>query len=219
MAIKRKRDEKELSEEQHPKHRASKVEQDLAASNLQEGLSCFKRKKIRMLFSLYPSDLHDVHEEIRRSLKLKLLRYIPGIEGVLIAFDDIKLVTSVPGSSKTAGGIILNEQPQIHYLSELDTLLFCPQVGKVVAGKVTECYESHVGLLVNNFFNASITSDHLQEAGFSFLNDGFGATTWVHKDGSAIIASEETITFTIEKVHECAGTISMEGSHASGSSN
>lgn len=192
---------------------------DVTGPNEQESVSCFKRKKIRMLFSLFPSDLHDVYGEIRRSLKMKLLRYMLGIEGVLIAFDDIKLVTSVPGLSKTAGGVILNEQPQIHYLAELDTLLFCPEVGKVVTGNVIECYESHVGVLVHNFFNASITSDHLQKAGFSFLDDDFGATTWIHKDGSTILAPDETVKFIVEKVHECAGTISMEGSHPSGNSN
>jgi hypothetical protein len=63
-----------------------------------------------------------------------------------------------------------------------------------------------VGLLVHNFFNASITADHLVTAGYSFESG-----EWVNEDGSTLITAEEQVNFTVAKVHECAGTISMEG--------
>ena len=164
--------------------------------------SC-QRQTIRMIFSLYPSDLQDIVGEIKRSLQQTLLKYVPGMDGVLLAFDNVRIV---PNGGITAG-MILNEQPHIHYLADMETLIFSPSKNMRLIGTVTECFESHVGLLVHNFFNASISSDQLVTAGFSYDEQG----DWVHEDGSTIIAAEEKVKFTVEKVHECAGTISMEG--------
>jgi DNA-directed RNA polymerase subunit E'/Rpb7 len=177
---------------------------DLIITPVVKKISSCQRKTIRMLFSLYPSDLEDIVAEIKRSLKQNLLKYVSGIEGVLLAFDNVRVV---PNSGRRTAGVILNEQPQIHYHADLDTLVFAPAKDMRLRGTVTECFESHVGLLVHNFFNASITSDQLVTAGFSFDDQG----EWVHEDGSTTIAAEEMVNFTIEKVHECAGTISMEG--------
>lgn len=166
--------------------------------------SC-QRKTIRMIFSLYPCDLEDIVAAIKRSLRLNLLKFVAGMDGVLLAFDNVKIV---PNGGKTAG-VILNEQPHLHYLADLDILVFGPSPGMRLQGTVTECFESHVSLLVHNFFNASITSDHLVAAGFSYDVD---RGEWVHEDdGSTAIAAEEAVDFTVEQIHECAGTISMEG--------
>jgi DNA-directed RNA polymerase I subunit RPA43 len=164
--------------------------------------SC-QRQTIRMIFSLYPSDLEDIVREIKRSLRQNLLKYVPGMDGVLLAFDNVRIV---PNGGIIAG-MILNEQPHIHYLADMDTLIFSPSKDMKLLGTVTECFESHVGFLVHNFFNASISSDQLVAAGFSYDDQG----DWVHEDGSTTIAAEEKVKFTVEKVHECAGTISMEG--------
>mmetsp|Transcript_7679 Transcript_7679/g.8762 ORF Transcript_7679/g.8762 Transcript_7679/m.8762 type:complete len:225 (+) Transcript_7679:62-736(+) len=183
----------------------------------QKNLSCFQRKKIQMKFSLHPTDLHDINGEIRQSLMFRILRYMPVLDGVLLAFDNIKPTTSVPGNSTITSGMVLNEQPQIHYSVQLNVLVFSPQLQEVMSGKVTQCYESHIGLLVHNFFNASITSDYLHEAGFYFVDGkGDGVITWVHKDDkNIVIAPEVNMNFILEKVHECAGIISMEGSQPS----
>ena len=166
--------------------------------------SC-QRKTIRMIFSLYPCDLDDIVVAIKRSLRLNLLKYVTGMDGVLLAFDNVRIV---PNGGQRAG-MILNEQPHIHYLADLDILVFAPSRGMRLRGTVTECFESHVGLLVHNFFNASITSENLVAAGFSFDVD---QGEWVHEDdGSTAIAAEEAVDFTVEQLHECAGTISMEG--------
>jgi hypothetical protein len=166
--------------------------------------SC-QRKTIRMIFSLYPCDLEDIVIAIKRSLRLNLLKFVAGMDGVLLAFDNVKIV---PNGGKTAG-VIMNEQPYLHYLADLDILVFGPSPGMRLQGTVTECFESHVSLLVHNFFNASITSDHLVTTGFSYDVD---RGEWVHEDdGSTAIAAEEAVDFTVEQIHECAGTISMEG--------
>lgn len=163
--------------------------------------SC-QRKTVRMFFSMYPSDLEDIMREIKRSLRTKLLRYMTGLEGVLLAFDNIKIL---PNGGRVAG-VILNEQPQIHYQVDLDTLCFCPTQHMRLKGTVTECFESHVGLLVHNYFNASVTSDQLVSAGYYF-EDG----SWVNEEHGSTMAAEEVVQFTVDRVHECAGTISMEG--------
>lgn len=171
------------------------------AATIDGSKSSCQRKTVRMFFSMYPSDLEDITREIKRSLRTKLLRYMTGLEGVLLAFDNIQIL---PNGGRVAG-VILNEQPQIHYQVDLDTLCFCPIQHMRLKGTVTECFESHVGLLVHNYFNASITSDQLVSAGYYF-EDG----SWVNEDGSTM-AAEEVVQFTVDRVHECAGTISMDG--------
>lgn len=203
----RKRAKKEARKAKKDKQHVDKLTSSPSGSKkLTESIigdcSC-QRQTIRMIFSLYPSDLQDIVGEIKRSLQQTLLKYVPGMDGVLLAFDNVRIV---PNGGITAG-MILNEQPHIHYLADMETLIFSPSKNMRLIGTVTECFESHVGLLVHNFFNASISSDQLVTAGFSYDEQG----DWVHEDGSTIIAAEEKVKFTVEKVHECAGTISMEG--------
>ena len=75
---------------------------------------------------------------------------------------------------------------------------------------VNECFPSHVGMLVYDFFNAIVSAEHLEKAGYSHDRD---SQQW--ESSETILAYEDTVEFTTVKLHECAGIISMEGSDPS----
>jgi DNA-directed RNA polymerase subunit E'/Rpb7 len=185
------------------KRESTDSDRDSSRNDMDNTESSFQRKTIRMIFSLYPSHLDDIMMEINRSLRQNLLKYVSGLNGILLAFDNVRIVLN--GGRKV--GVILNEQPHLHYLVDLDALVFAPDSGMHLHGVVTECFESHVGLLVHKFFNASVSSDHLTASGYTFDEEG----VWIHDGGSAMIAPDASLRFEVEKVHECGGTISMEG--------
>lgn len=61
-----------------------------------------------------------------------------------------------------------------------------------------------------NYFNAMISGDQLRAAGFTFDAD---LQNW--SSGAGTISTEDKINFVVEKVHECDGTVSLEGAKPS----
>lgn len=53
-----------------------------------------------------------------------------------------------------------------------------------------------------------VSSDELRGAGYTYDAD---LQKWVAEDGGQAIAADSRITFTLEKIHECDGTLSLEG--------
>ena len=85
-------------------------------------------------------------------------------------------------------------------------------------GVVNECFPSHVGMLVRSFFNAMIPAAVLNNHGYEF---NYLTQKWhKHRYDSSIDANvnvatigiNDEISFLVEKIHECAGVISIEGS-------
>lgn len=79
-------------------------------------------------------------------------------------------------------------------------------------GVVNECFPSHVGMLVHSFFNAMVSSDHLQSAGYVFDED---LHQWILEGDCQALGIGDKVEFTVQKLHECAGVISLEGSQPS----
>ena len=75
-------------------------------------------------------------------------------------------------------------------------------------GVVNECFPSHLGMLVLSYFNAMVGAEELRGAGYTFDSD---LQKWVAEDGGQTIETNSQITFNVEKVHECDGTLSLEG--------
>ena len=78
---------------------------------------------------------------------------------------------------------------------------------KQLKGVVNECFPSHVGILVFDYFNAMVSAETIREAGYAFDPD---LQTWTK--GGVSISSGVKINFVVTKIHECDGTISLEGS-------
>lgn len=78
-----------------------------------------------------------------------------------------------------------------------------------LTGVVNECFPSHVGMLVHSFFNAMVSSDHLQSAGYVFKPQ---TQQWARESDSKVLGKKGKVDFVVQKIHECDGIISMEGS-------
>lgn len=59
-----------------------------------------------------------------------------------------------------------------------------------------------------NYFNAMVSAEQLRGAGYSFDAD---LQKWVSESGGQTISVDSKITFEVSKIHECEGTMSLEG--------
>ncbi len=166
--------------------------------------SPFMQKKASLMISLTPDSLSNTTKHIHLSMQSMLLKYSDGLGGVLISYDDIQL-----DKSKNDGscGRIINEFPHIHYYITCDVLVFNPVSSTSLKGVVNEVFPSHVGLLVHELFNASISAEHLRQSGFSFDAD---LNEWTKDDTHNPICENDDIEVTVDKLHECNGLISLE---------
>lgn len=165
--------------------------------------SPFQTQALSLTISLLPSSLIDVNRSIQKQLNSMLLKYNNSAEGVILAHDRLKIEDA---------GKILYEFPQIHYKVQTRVLTFSPAVGMTLIGKVQEgsSFPSHVGLLVCDYFNAMVPADALVEHGFRFDHDEY-QWQWMSNDVTDQMRNLLSLQFEVERVHECAGIISIQG--------
>ncbi|KAL3927385.1 MAG: hypothetical protein SGBAC_013107 [Bacillariaceae sp.] len=167
------------------------------------GRTIFLRKRIELLISLLPGSLRNSEKSVEDAIRAMLMKYSEGLGGILMGFENVKLIGD---RNKEAKGWILNELPHIHYNASCDALVFCPTIGCELQGIVNECRPSHMSLLVFNYFNAMISGDQLRAAGFSFDEE---LNNWT--SSKETILPKDKVKFSVEKIHELEGTVSMEG--------
>ena len=158
----------------------------------------FTKKRLELTVSLLPGALRDVQKNVEDSLRTFLLKFSDGIGGILLAFDNVDIVSK---------GMILNELPYIHYDVACDALVFCPKPGCQLQGVVTESFHSHISLVVHHYFNANIRAEYLRQAGFAFDAEKM---QWSSQDAS--FDTGDTVKYVVDKVHESGGIISLDGS-------
>jgi DNA-directed RNA polymerase subunit E'/Rpb7 len=202
----KKEDKADKKRKKKEEKRIVKEEEHLDGSDDDDGSqgNAFFQKKIELTVSLLPCSLGDVVKHIEDSLRMFLLKYSDGIQGILLAFDNVKLLGK---------GTILDDFPHIHYDVAFDALVFCPTVGYQLTGLVTESsFHSHLSLVVHRYFNASISAEQMRQAGFEFDD---GLEQWYWKDetssGTLPLTEDDPITFVCDKIHESGGIISLAG--------
>ena len=205
-----------------------------SSTSINNGSSPFQEKKVRILVSLPPSSLVNIPNAMNTSMQNLLLKYSNGLGGVLVSYRDIELDNSTSKSGDAeAGGRIINEMPHIHYYIKCTVLIFDPSIGTVLRGKVNESFPSHVGVLVHELFNGMISAESLRKNGFVFDDE---SNEWKKNDVAAnsnesgdddvdddndsnddddgregrVITVDDGMEFTIDKLHECNGLISLE---------
>eukprot|EP00592_Proboscia_alata_P018549 CAMPEP_0194424138 /NCGR_PEP_ID=MMETSP0176-20130528/23408_1 /TAXON_ID=216777 /ORGANISM="Proboscia alata, Strain PI-D3" /LENGTH=273 /DNA_ID=CAMNT_0039233735 /DNA_START=55 /DNA_END=876 /DNA_ORIENTATION=- len=201
----------------HLENEAKEIE--ISNFSLEPSSSSFQVRRLKMIVSLLPNSMSNVRGHIRRSLRKNILRYSHGIGGVLLALSNVSF------EKENSSGKILNELPHIHFQIICDALVFCPEIGMKLTGVVNESFPSHLGILVHTLFNAMIPAEHLQRAGYIYDRS---MREWCNKGASVddddsesplpqheVIKVGGSVCFMIDKVHECAGVISLEGQNPS----
>ena len=170
-------------------------------------ISPFQKKKVSLLVSLEPSSLVDTRQALETSMHSLLLKYSDGLGGVLLAFDNLEF------DREHRYGQILNEMPHIHYRVTCDVVVFFPALKTTLVGVVNDVFPSHVGLLVHKLFNASVSAEALRLAGYTFDKE---ENQWKQSNsGSCAVGKGDQMSFCVDKLHECNGLISLEGSKPS----
>ncbi|PVD33408.1 hypothetical protein C0Q70_04664 [Pomacea canaliculata] len=110
------------------------------------------------LISLPPKYLDCIGQGVKEQLDEMKGFYSERLLGALIAYSNIKILGDK--------GILLDDSPYIHLKIQADFIVFQPRVGSRLRGCVNKTSKAHVGILVHNFFNASVAHDqdgHVEE--------------------------------------------------------
>ncbi|NXD20041.1 RPA43 polymerase, partial [Spelaeornis formosus] len=110
--------------------------------------SCLVAAPHRRHVALPPRFLGRKRSGIRAQLDAELLRYSESLQGVPVAYDNIKVVGEL--------GDIYDDQGFIHLNIEADFIVFSPKRGKKLVGVINKVAPSHIGCLIHGCFNASI---------------------------------------------------------------
>ena len=200
---KRKRDSLEsISSAGHENERSQ--EQSINKDCAEKDGNSLQFKNLSILLSLDPSAMYDIKRETERAVQSMLLKYSDGLGGILLGYDNLKVDKKKNGGET---GRILNEMPHIHFYVTCRALVFTPTAGKYMTGMISETFPSHVGVLVHDLFNATISADHLRESGFTFDVD---LNEWVREDTMAPIVVGDALKFYVDKIHEYYGVLSLE---------
>ncbi|XP_015709358.1 DNA-directed RNA polymerase I subunit RPA43 [Coturnix japonica] len=119
--------------------------------------SCLVVATHRRHIALPPRFLGRKRTGIRAQLDAELLRYSESLQGVPLAYDNVKVVGEL--------GDIRDDQGFIHLNVEADFVIFCPTKGKKMVGVINKVAPSHIGCLIHGCFNASIPKpEHMSAA-------------------------------------------------------
>ena len=195
----------------------------------------YYKKRLQVAISLLPAAMGNIPSALQSAVKLMLLKYTANV-GILLSFGKLdisggtgRVLDEIPHIHFKVAFDGLVFSPHIgcqvcrdvllavtyHYSRMVlysSTLFF--EITIIIAmsqlkGMVTESFPSHLGLLVLNYVNAMIPAEALHNAGYVFDHDKY---IWVQEEESRIFEERDIIDFVVDKIHEVAGTISLEGS-------
>ncbi|CDO75657.1 hypothetical protein BN946_scf184941.g10 [Trametes cinnabarina] len=89
-----------------------------------------------------------------------LMRYIPALQGVVLAHDRLQFLDKV--------ATIKADCPFAICKVAFDATVWSPQVGMKLAGKINLCSPDHISLLVHRTFNVSIPRHHITTEEYEF---------------------------------------------------
>ncbi|XP_077403860.1 DNA-directed RNA polymerase I subunit RPA43 [Vanacampus margaritifer] len=115
--------------------------------------SCLVMNTHRRHVALPPVYLNKKRTALREELKAELLKFSPSLQGVPLAYDNIQIVRR--------HGDIYDDSGYIHLDIQANFIIFQPEGGQKLLGKVNKLGVSHVGCLVHGCFNASIPKPSL----------------------------------------------------------
>lgn len=112
--------------------------------------SCFVEIETQEHMALSPFYIGRIKQGVHEQLEHKIQRwkFIEKYGGIIVAFDNIKLL------QKSAE--IFDESPLLHFNIQVNYIVFKPEVGKKLIGIVNKMSSSHIGCLVHGRFNASL---------------------------------------------------------------
>ncbi|KAI0329690.1 hypothetical protein GY45DRAFT_1324659 [Cubamyces sp. BRFM 1775] len=162
----------------------------------------FRVVRASLTVSVPPAFAADLRGGVEEMLDSMLMRYIPALQGVVLAHDHLEFL------DKSA--TIKADCPFAICKVAFDATVWSPQVGMKLAGKINLCSPDHISLLVHRTFNASIPRHHITTDEYEFEygpaeNDPeFGASETA--DNQATEGAEGEVEGGGRWVHKLTGT-------------
>ncbi|CAO3690718.1 unnamed protein product [Umbelopsis ramanniana] len=122
--------------------------------------SAFSEVSIRLYIHLAPMWVSKPVEGINEQLNAFLMKYIPEVDGVVVAHSGLRL--------ETADGRVMYDCPFSHFFIRVKLLVWKPNKGEKLAGKINLQSPDHIGLLIYGTFNASIPREHISQTHFEW---------------------------------------------------
>ena len=116
--------------------------------------SCFIRVESTEHICFHPRFLGRLKEGVKEELNSRLMKYSDVLEGVPVSYEGFKVLQR--------SGSILDELPNIHFDVKVNLIVFKPTIGTKLVGVVNKIGVDHVGCLVHNCFNASISKTNFR---------------------------------------------------------
>ncbi|KIM69314.1 hypothetical protein SCLCIDRAFT_104057 [Scleroderma citrinum Foug A] len=112
------------------------------------------------VLSIPPVFSSDLRAGVEEMLDSMIMRYIPSLQGVLLAYSNTQLL----GNSAAIRG----DCPFAICSVGFDATVWCPRVSMKLVGKINLCSPDHVSLLVHRIFNVSIPRHHIPQDQWTF---------------------------------------------------
>ncbi|KAK9383913.1 uncharacterized protein V2V93DRAFT_341963 [Kockiozyma suomiensis] len=194
---------------------------------------CFFRASTTLYLSIAPMYTLSPLQGVRaQHLDPLTMTYFAPVGGIVLAVLDVAV-------DEDSGARIINESPFAFAWVTAELLVWRPKRGDILQGRINMQSRSHIGLLVCDVFNASITRDRIppkwkfveneytgedeveeeeeedrDAAGLLIENEGAAQSSkslgsWVDNKGIKI---DEKLTFVIEALETSGRVFSVEGS-------
>ncbi|GMM30662.1 DNA-directed RNA polymerase I subunit [Martiniozyma asiatica (nom. inval.)] len=180
-------------------NKKSKASSQLSKINPETGLSqCFHFVKTKLYVSLSPQFINDPIKGIKtQHLNGSIMRYNQKLRGVVVGYRNITLADENKSFEEQENGerkeIILakvsDENPYTFFWVYVDFIVWSPKIGDILEGNVTIQSKTHISLLINDVFNATIKGRFIpEEWTFSEAadNEELNQGTWMDESGLLI---------------------------------
>lgn len=155
----------------------------------------FEELEVRHYMHFSPSQMTNLASSIEASLSSMHLKCVFALHGIAIAHFDTKLLSDTC--------TFIQESPFSHFYISVKWLVFAPKPHQILQGAIVHQSSEHLGLLLLNYFNASVTPSTTM-----YYNGGM----WHHKDGQALFHGSN-VEFQVQEVRGTPdGMLSITGS-------
>jgi hypothetical protein len=123
------------------------------------------------------------------------------VKGIVLAYWNVRLLEPQ--------GRIINELPYVHFDVSVRLLVFAPYVGCKLMGTVTKLGADHIGMLVYDIFNASISHENLEYHRNRLIPHSSGG--WFHTDKRLIIKVGIELPFIVTSMVKVNDMLTLKG--------
>eukprot|EP00127_Corallochytrium_limacisporum_P003451 Clim_evm79s149 gene=Clim_evmTU79s149 len=164
--------------------------------------SVFHMVKLRRAIEIPPAYLHGREKEgVYHALNELLFEFNYELGGSIIAYEDVKLVEPT--------AMVFGTHPAAVVTTDFKALMFTPDRDQRLIGEVKRVSRDHLGLLVYDFFNASISPQNIADA-FQYDEQRQCWFDTEAKDVSIGVGSH--VVFAVVGVEKVSGIIALRGS-------